>query len=161
METQIVFSMAFAVVMQLAEALDVSPISSAGVWECQVDDNWKVYVNGHPVELSCSDADLKPIPGYHVLVTYHEKVASLIDPDEGFFVSYNGCTEEAFVADVERRIESERMDENVPEWSLSIKPIEELPFESSDPNCENFIALNAIVGNVEAEFSELEGQGIL
>jgi hypothetical protein len=135
METQIGFSMAFAVVMQLAEALDVSPISSPGVWECQVDDTWKVYCNGHPVELSCSDADLKPIPGYHVLVTYNGKVASLIDPDEGFFVSYNGCTEEKFVEAVEQRIESENRFAIIP-----------------DALC--------IVGDGEAEFSELEGQGL-
>jgi hypothetical protein len=148
METQIGFSMAFAVVMQLAEALDVSPISRPGVWECQVDDKWKIFVNGHPVELSCSDADLKPIPGYHVLVTYNGKVASLIDPDEGLFVNYNGCTEEAFVAAVEQRIESERMNANPPEWLLSYKANDDRPFESTSP---------VIVGDGEAMFSELEG----
>jgi hypothetical protein len=132
MGAKIGLSEAFAKIMVLVEVLGVDLLRTAGVYECQVDDVWRVYVNPHPIEMCCSDADLKPLPPFHAYISFKGKPASLLNPDEGWFLTWNGCTEEKFVEAVDQRIESENRFAIIP-----------------DALC--------IVGDGEAEFSELEG----
>ena len=67
----------FVLIAELAAAKGVQRISQLpGLWCCDVDERWRVEVNGH-------DEDIDSVPPYHARITYNGWPAGLASPYEG------------------------------------------------------------------------------
>ena len=159
---------AFVKLVDLAEALGKNNIKALpGCCEIVIDDTWKVAINGHGKMCQSQFSKLKnPVPPYSAYVEFKNQIGAMLSVDAGWFLGYPGCNENAFIAACERRIESERQFAIVPDsltWDQAkLKHCNAEPFESADPDGENFRLLNNfesdtnIVGAGEAELREQE-----
>ncbi len=82
---------AYARVVQLALALGVRKASALpGLWEHDVDAQWRVKLNPHPEER-------EQIPGYHMLVEFNGWPAGLISPQGGTIAAGAVANEHTFI----------------------------------------------------------------
>lgn len=93
---------AFYLIMKIAKKEGVSEIGRLpGLWEYQVDENWRFKVNGH-------DHDVDGVPPFHALILYNDLPAGLISPFGGVIADGAAANEDAFIAAMQKRIEEKR-----------------------------------------------------
>lgn len=93
-------SIAFLKVADLALALGVESIKDLpGLWEHQVDEHWKIRVNGH-------DKIVENILPTHCLVEYNDMPAGMIHPYGGEFIFSDTINEDAFIKALEKAIQA-------------------------------------------------------
>ena len=65
-----------------------------GLWEAEIDEKWKVKVNGH-------NFDVEKVPPFHALVFFNGWPAGIFGLDGGFFAAGEAANEDSFIAAVD------------------------------------------------------------
>jgi len=90
---------AFAAVADLGVALGVEKINTLpGCWEHQIDDDWRVAMNGHREEVK--DSSGAGVPPFHIYIEWKGWPAGLINPYGGSIVAGGNACEDSFIAAV-------------------------------------------------------------
>jgi hypothetical protein len=91
-------SEAFDVVAELALALGVRNIGSLpGLWTCDIDEHWRVSLNGHKEEID-------KVPPYHCAVEWNGFPAGLFSPAGGIIAAGAVANEQAFIEACKARL---------------------------------------------------------
>jgi hypothetical protein len=108
-------SLAFMEIAKLAEALGVKEINKLdGCWECQVDEQWHVAVNGHPyVQQVQRDGAGWSIDPFHCYVEFNGWPAGSFHPHGGWIGAGGLANEEAFIEALQRATEKAKEVANV------------------------------------------------
>lgn len=104
-------SVAFCLIADLATLLGVRKINELkGAWECIIDDNWIIAVNGtkQTVESRPEGTMGADIPPVHAAVWYNGWLASLMTPSGGCFAAGSAANEDTFIEALTARIKIER-----------------------------------------------------
>lgn len=103
----------FAVVPQkiidLVYALDAHPLNGHdGAWVYQIDDAWRVAVNGHESAVTVPEADgcmaCDELGPFHFAVWFNGWLCGLMTPFEGVFAAGAAANEDAFIVAVDAAI---------------------------------------------------------
>jgi len=82
-------------IAELANSLGASPVNQySGAWEYQIDDAWKVAVNGHEKPVMVDGLELPP---FHILVWYNGWPAGIMTPYDGEFAAGSHANEAEFL----------------------------------------------------------------
>ena len=82
---------AFAKIAELAWVLGVRNINTlSGCWTHQVDDLWKITINGHKREID-------DIPPFHCAIEYNGWPAGILSPAGGLIAAGQGANEATFI----------------------------------------------------------------
>ena len=86
------YSLAFAKIVELADVLNVKSIKDlSGLWEYQIDDNWKIKLNGH------KEKNIHCIPPFNCLIEFNGFTAGLINPYGGIIACGDIANEDTFI----------------------------------------------------------------
>lgn len=101
-------SEAYATVAELAEALGVRNIGKLpGMWEVQIDDAWKISVNGH-------NEAIGHVPPYHMAVEFNGWPAGIFGPGGGIIAAGEAANEATLIAALRARIDRARQPPHTP-----------------------------------------------
>ena len=93
---------AFGVLAELGIALDAAPLTKhAGCWECQIDKQWLIAVNGHKQPMRWRDITVDP---FHCYVEYNGWPAGIFTPYGGTIAAGEGANEDTFIAAMQTRL---------------------------------------------------------
>lgn len=110
-------NLAFMEITKLCEALGVSGINQfPGCWEYQVDEQWRIALNGHREPTKCSTGFL--VAPFHCYVEWGGLPAGEFHPTHGGFIAAGDvANEDAFIAALKQATEKAalRTDEHPPE----------------------------------------------
>lgn len=99
---------AFAVMAQLGNTVGAGPLSKhEACWEFQIDEQWKIAVNGHKEAKVCS-LTTQPIEPFNCYVEYNGWPAGIIDPRGGILAAGSDANENTFIDAMKARIEKEK-----------------------------------------------------
>jgi hypothetical protein len=103
---------ALILICELATKLGVMRISNfqAG-WAHQVDDDWKVTVNGTRAPIDLGWLELEP---FTALIEYRGSTAAVVHPYGGQFIKFDGGGEDAFCDAVKTAIKKVEAGSNPP-----------------------------------------------
>lgn len=91
-------SVAYIKTVELAAALGARDISQLpGYWSHQVDERWKIDLNG-------KDVTLDGIPPYHVAIEYNGWPAGILSPIGGIIAAGEGANESTFIDALDKAI---------------------------------------------------------
>ena len=95
-------------IAELCAALGEAPVVQyGGAWIHQVDDAWRVAVNGHrhPVEIPADERNMAVTLGaFEFAVWYHGWIAGLFSAFEGTFAAGEGANENTFIEAINQKI---------------------------------------------------------
>jgi len=95
MSENIRFSVSFALIAKLCEALGVSHINKLdGCWEYKLDDNWFIAVNGHRKAMKANGVTVQP---FHCYVEFNGWPAGDLSPFGGWIAADAEANEDAFI----------------------------------------------------------------
>lgn len=95
-------------IAELSRALGMETISNlTTAWEHQVDEKWKVAVNGQKETVT---VDKLKIPPFHFAVWYNGWPAGLMSPFDGTFAAGSEANEDTFIAALDAAIERAKAD---------------------------------------------------
>lgn len=98
----------FVVLGELIIAMDAHPLyKHQACWECQVDEHWKVAVNGHLQPKLCSWTNLPVDPGT-AYIEFNGWPAGLVTPWGGVIAAGDAANEDTFIAALRARIAMEK-----------------------------------------------------
>ena len=95
----------FHLIAELALKLGIKSIKDlSGCWEYQIDDRWKIFLNGHnkPMEID-SEILIKP---YHCYIKYNGWPAGMINPKDGWMVDDTTANENTLIMALKKAIKS-------------------------------------------------------
>ncbi|WP_018086454.1 hypothetical protein [Desulfurispora thermophila] len=93
----------FALAAELAIKDGVAPLCRLpGVWERQIDDNWKIVLNGHN---SPKDYNVLTIPPFHMYVEFNGWPAGLLSPFGGTIAAGTVANENALISALKKALE--------------------------------------------------------
>ena len=102
---------AFAVLAKLGNLLGAGPLNKReGCWEFQIDEDWKIAINGHKEPTPCSMSDV-PLMPFHCYIEYNGWPAGVINPVGGIIAAGSDANENTFIEAIEKRIASVTTDE--------------------------------------------------
>lgn len=91
-------SEAFVKAVELAAALGAKDISKLpGCWSHQVDDHWKIDLNG-------KDTPIHGIPPFHIAIEYNGWPAGILSPVGGLIAAGVGANETTFIRALDKAI---------------------------------------------------------
>ena len=97
----------FEAVIEMCFRLGVREIDNLeGCWECQIDDDWWIAVNGHkdPCEAKPPQHEKTiEVPPFTAYVEYNGWPAGLLDPKGGIIAAGDYANEQTFVAACEAK----------------------------------------------------------
>ncbi len=97
------WSEAFCLVAQLAEKLDAVPLDKhPNCWECQIDDRWRISVNGHGEEQKTASGSA--VLPFHCYVEFRGFPAGILHPHGGTMVAHVEGSEDAFIRAMKARL---------------------------------------------------------
>ena len=85
---------------ELANTLGASPIKDQ-VWTHQIDDAWRVSVNGHDHARAIDGLHVEP---YHFVIWYHGWPAGVMNPFDGVMAAGSAANEDALIEALEAAI---------------------------------------------------------
>lgn len=89
-------SEAFEAIVELAQAMGVSKINQLpGCWEVQVDDQWRISLNGHAEPTK--DSLGHEVPPYHCSVDFNGWPAGIFSPKGGIIAAGAAANEDALI----------------------------------------------------------------
>src|SRR5262245_31738092 len=89
-------SIAFVAVADLAAALGVSNINRLpGCWEYDVDEQWRIALNGHEQPTKCERG--MAVAPFHCYVEFNGWPAGELSPYGGYFAVGDAANEDAFI----------------------------------------------------------------
>ena len=92
MKTALIFNK----IAELALELGVESINKMKCcWECKIDGDWEVIVNGH-------DKEIDLIPPFSALIKYKDVPCGLIDPFGGNMIISKDVSEDKFINAINR-----------------------------------------------------------
>jgi hypothetical protein len=98
-------SLAMDLVAQLAIKLKAHPMHKhPGCWEHQVDENWRIAVNGHRDPRNTSDG--LTVPPFECYVEFNGWPAGFINPFGGVLAAGAAANEDTFIQAVRDAIEA-------------------------------------------------------
>ncbi|WP_427340957.1 hypothetical protein [Caloranaerobacter sp. DY30410] len=83
----------FVYVSKLANKLGISPIKDT-IWEHQIDDKWKIVVNGHDTIQNYNGLDLEP---FHMYIEYNGFPAGIVNPYDGIICAGSEANEDKLI----------------------------------------------------------------
>ena len=97
---------AMVLIAELAKKLGVSNIKALpGCWEHQIDEHWKIYLNGHREAVTiASGVSVEP---FNCWVEYNGWPAGSFDGFGGVIAAGEGANEETFIEALRARIARE------------------------------------------------------
>lgn len=85
---------AFAAIVNYTLSKGVTNLAAhPGLWESQVDEHWKIRVNGH-------SETVEGVPRYSAAIEYNGWPAGIIDPSGGIMTAGSEANEDTFIAAV-------------------------------------------------------------
>lgn len=91
----------FAMIAALADTKGVRNINQLpGLWSCEVDETWKVEVNGH-------NETIDDVPPFNARIFYNGWPAGIISPYDGIIAAGEAANETTLISALERAIEAE------------------------------------------------------
>lgn len=99
---------AYAVLAELGIALGAAPLTQfAGCWECQIDEHWRVAVNGHQAQRHCSFSNVAIDP-FHCYIEFNGWPAGLMTPVGGTIAAGSAANEDTFITAIRARLAKEQ-----------------------------------------------------
>lgn len=96
------FSEAYCAVVDLGLALGAQPLHRhPACWECQVDEQWRVSMNGHRNPQKTTTGH--EVPPFECLVEFNGFPAGLLSPFDGVIAAGAAANEDAFITAVKAR----------------------------------------------------------
>ena len=90
----------FAMIASLADSKGVRNISKLpGLWSCDVDEKWKIELNGH-------NEDMDDVPPFSARIYYNGWPAGIISPYDGIIAAGEAANETTLIEALERAIEN-------------------------------------------------------
>lgn len=97
------FSMVYALTLELATTLGAKNIKELpGCWEYQIDDAWRVSINGHGE--GRTDSLNHTVPPYCCCFTFNEWPAGIVSPSDGVIAAGSLANEDTLCAALEAAI---------------------------------------------------------
>lgn len=98
---------AFVKLAELGGALGVQSINQLpGCWECQIDSQWWISMNGHREAIK--DSHGAEVPAFHACIEFNGWPAGIIGPSAGIIAAGSLANEDTFIAAIDARIAKER-----------------------------------------------------
>lgn len=99
---------AYAVLAELGITLGAAPLNKhPACWECQIDRQWRVAVNGHHEPRHCSFSNVAIDP-FHCYIEFNGWPAGIMTPAGGTIAAGAAANEDTFIAAMRARLEQEK-----------------------------------------------------
>jgi hypothetical protein len=95
----------FALACELAVKLGATSINHLpGCWEYQVDDQWRIALNGGDEPRKCATG--VEVPRFHLYVTFNGFPAGFVTPTEGCIAAGDAANERALIRALKKAIKA-------------------------------------------------------